>query len=72
MIEGYLEDMIMERKHGVSLQEVQNLYTVMTWQIYLRLLQEDKRASAPNDLLEAAERYVIAFNEWDQTRNLAD
>ena len=39
MIEGYLEDMLMERKVGVSLQEIQNLYTVMTWQVYLRLLQ---------------------------------
>lgn len=72
MIEGYLEDMIMERKHGVSLQEIQNLYSVMTWQIYLRLVQEDKRDSVPKDLVEAAERYVIAFNEWDQQRNLED
>ena len=72
MIEGYLEDMIMERKVGVSLQEIQNLYTVMTWQIYLRLVQEDKRDSVPADLVEAAERYVIAFNEWDKSRNLAD
>lgn len=72
MIEGYLQDMIMERKHGVSLQEVQNLYTVMTWEAYRQLLQQDKRESNPNDLLEAAERYVIAFNKWDQSRNLAD
>ena len=72
MIEGYLEDMIMERKHGVSLQEIQNLYSVMTWQVYLRLLQEDKRDSVPKDLVEAAERYVAAFNEWDQQRNLED
>jgi ABC-type anion transport system duplicated permease subunit len=72
MIEGYLEDMIMERKVGVSLQEIQNLYTVMTWQVYLRLLQEDRRETVPSDLVEAAERYVIAFNEWDQQRNLAD
>ena len=72
MIEGYLEDMIMERKVGVSLQEIQNLYSVMTWQIYLRLLQEDRRESVPTDLVEAAERYVIAFNEWDQQRNLED
>ena len=72
MIEGYLEDMIMERKVGVSLQEIQNLYTVMTWQVYLRLLQEDRRDSVPADLVEAAERYVIAFNDWDQERNLAD
>jgi ABC-type anion transport system duplicated permease subunit len=72
MIEGYLEDMIMERKVGVSLQEIQNLYSVMTWQVYLRLLQEDRRETVPSDLLEAAERYVIAFNEWDQQRNLAD
>ena len=72
MIEGYLEDMIMERKVGVSLQEIQNLYSVMTWQVYLRLLQEDRRDSVPSDLVEAAERYVIAFNEWDQQRNLAD
>jgi len=72
MIEGYLEDMIMERKVGVSLQEIQNLYCVMTWQVYLRLLQEDRRDSVPADLVEAAERYVIAFNEWDQQRNLAD
>ena len=72
MIEGYLEDMFMERKVGVSLQEIQNLYTVMTWQVYLRLLQEDRRETVPSDLVEAAERYVIAFNEWDQQRNLAD
>ena len=72
MIEGYLEDMIMERKVGVSLQEIQNLYSVMTWQVYLRLLQEDRRESVPADLVEAAERYVIAFNEWDQQRNLED
>lgn len=72
MIEGYLEDMIMERKVGVSIQEIQNLYTVMTWQVYLRLVQEDKRESVSKDLLEAAERYVIAFNEWDQSRNLED
>ena len=72
MIEGYLEDMIMERKVGVSLQEIQNLYTVMTWQVYLRLLQEDRRDSVPADLVEAAERYVIAFNTWDQQRNLED
>lgn len=72
MIEGYLEDMLMERKHGVSLQEIQNLYSVMTWQIYLRLVQEDRRESVPTDLVEAAERYVIAFNEWDQQRNLED
>ena len=72
MIEGYLEDMLMERQHGVSLQEIHNLYSVMTWQVYLRLLQEDKRASVPADLVEAAERYVIAFNEWDESRNLAD
>jgi len=72
MIEGYLEDMIMERKVGVSLQEIQNLYTVMTWQVYLRLLQEDRRETVPSDLVEAAERYVIAFNDWDQQRNLAD
>tara|TARA_R100000900_G_scaffold124678_1_gene99157 strand:- start:329 stop:538 length:210 start_codon:yes stop_codon:yes gene_type:complete len=69
MIEGYLEDMLMERKVGVSLQEIQNLYTVMTWQVYLRLLQEDKRDSAPSDLLEAAKRYVEVFNEWDQQNN---
>jgi ABC-type anion transport system duplicated permease subunit len=72
MIEGYLEDMIMERKVGVSLQEIQNLYSVMTWQVYLRLLQEDRRDSVPADLVEAAERYVIAFNTWDQQRNLED
>jgi ABC-type anion transport system duplicated permease subunit len=72
MIEGYLEDMLMERKVGVSLQEIQNLYTVMTWQVYLRLLQEDRRDSVPADLVEAAERYVIAFNDWDQQRNLED
>jgi len=72
MIEGYLEDMLMERKYGVSLQEIQNLYSVMTWQVYLRLLQEDRRDSVPADLLEAAERYVDAFNAWDQQRNLAD
>lgn len=72
MIEGYLEDMIMERKVGVSLQEIQNLYSVMTWQVYLRLLQEDRRETVPSDLLEAAERYVIAFNAWDQQRNLED
>ena len=72
MIEGYLEDMIMERKVGVSLQEIQNLYSVMTWQVYLRLVQEDRRETVPSDLVEAAERYVIAFNEWDQQRNLED
>ena len=72
MIEGYLEDMIMERKVGVSIQEIQNLYSVMVWQVYLRLLQEDKRETVPTDLVEAAERYVIAFNECDQSRNLAD
>jgi len=72
MIEGYLEDMLMERKYGVSLQEIQNLYSVMTWQVYLRLLQEDRRETVPSDLLEAAERYVIAFNDWDQQRNLED
>jgi ABC-type anion transport system duplicated permease subunit len=72
MIEGYLEDMLMERKYGVSLQEIQNLYSVMTWQVYLRLLQEDRRETVPSDLVEAAERYVIAFNEWDQQRNLED
>jgi len=72
MIEGYLEDMIMERKVGVSLQEIQNLYSVMTWQVYLRLLQEDRRETVPSDLVEAAERYVIAFNTWDQQRNLED
>ena len=72
MIEGYLEDMIMERKVGVSLQEIQNLYSVMIWQVYLRLLQEDRRETVPSDLLEAAERYVIAFNDWDQQRNLED
>ena len=72
MIEGALEDMLMEGKYGVSLQEIQNLYTVMTWQVYLRLLQEDRRETVPSDLVEAAERYVIAFNEWDQSRNLAD
>ena len=70
MIEGYLEDMIMERKVGVSIQEIQNLYCVMTWQVYLRLLQEDRRQTVPSELVEAAERYVIAFNEWDQQRNL--
>jgi ABC-type anion transport system duplicated permease subunit len=72
MIEGYLEDMLMERKYGVSLQEIQNLYSVMTWQVYLRLLQEDRRETVPSDLVEAAEKYVIAFNEWDQQRNLED
>ena len=72
MIEGYLEDMIMERKVGVSLQEIQNFYSVMTWQVYLRLLQEDRRETVPSDLVEAAERYVIAFNNWDQQRNLED
>ena len=72
MIEGYLEDMLMERKVGVSLQEIQNLYSVMTWQVYLRLLQEDRRETVPSDLVEAAERYVIAFNDWDQQRNLED
>ena len=72
MIEGYLEDMLMERKYGVSLQEIQNLYSVMTWQVYLRLLQEDRRETVPSDLLEAAERYVLAFNSWDQQRNLED
>jgi len=72
MIEGDVEDMLMERKHGVSLQEIQNLYSVMVWQVYLRLLQEDKRDSVPKDLVEAAERYVAAFNEWDQQRNLED
>ena len=72
MIEGALEDMLMERKYGVSLQEIQNLYTVMTWQVYLRLLQEDRRETVPSDLVEAAEKYVIAYNDWDQQRNFAD
>ena len=72
MIEGALEDMLMERKYGVSLQEIENLYSVMTWQVYLRLLQEDRRETVPSDLVEAAERYVIAFNDWDQQRNLED
>ena len=72
MIEGYLEDMLMERQHGVPLQKIHNLYSVMTWQVYLRLLQEDKRAWVTADLVEAAERYVIAFNEWDESRNFAD
>jgi len=72
MIEGYLEDMLMERKYGVSLQEIQNLYSVMTWQVYLRLLQEDRRETVPSDLVEAAEKYVIAYNDWDQQRNFAD
>jgi len=72
MIEGALEDMLMERKYGVSLQEIENLYSVMTWQVYLRLLQEDRRETVPSDLVEAAERYVIAFNNWDQQRNLED
>ena len=70
MIEGYVEDMMMERKVGVSLQEIENLYTVMIWHVYLRLLQEDKRETSPDVLLEAAKRYVDIFNEWDHKQNL--
>ena len=70
MIHSLLIDKIFQRGTGVSLQEVENLYTLQVWEVFLRLLQ-GSQDTYPMELIEQAEAIVSKFNEWDSERESA-
>ena len=70
MIQSLLIDKIFQRGTGVSLQEIENLYTLQVWEVFLRLL-EGSQDTYPMELLEQAEAIVSKFNEWDSERESA-
>lgn len=70
MIPSILADKIFQRGTGVSLQEVENLYTLQVWEVVLRLL-ERSQDTYPIELIEQAEVIVSKFNEWDSERESA-
>jgi len=70
MIHSLLIDKIFQRGTGVSLQEVENLYTLQVWEVFLRLLQ-GSQDTYPMELIEQAEAIVSKFNEWDSERDSA-
>lgn len=70
MIHSLLMDKIFQRGTGVSLQEIENLYTLQVWEVFLRLLQ-GSQDTYPMELIEQAEAIVSKFNEWDSERESA-
>lgn len=70
MIQSLLADKIFQRGLGVSLQEIENLYTLQVWEVFLRLL-EGSQDAYPMELIEQAEVIVSKFNEWDSERESA-
>ena len=70
MIHSVLVDKIFQRGTGVSLQEIENLYTLQVWEVFLRLLQ-GSQDTYPMELIEQAEAIVSKFNEWDSERDSA-
>jgi len=70
MIHSVLVDKIFQRGTGVSLQEIENLYTLQVWEVFLRLLQ-GSQDTYPMELIEQAEAIVSKFNEWDSERESA-
>lgn len=70
MIPSILADKIFQRGTGVSLQEIENLYTLMVWEVVLRLL-ERSQDTYPMELIKQAEVIVSKFNEWDSIRESA-
>jgi len=70
MIHSLLIDKIFQRGTGVSLQEIENLYTLQVWEVFLRLLQ-GSQDTYPMELIEQAEAIVSKFNEWDSERESA-
>jgi len=70
MIHSLLIDKIFQRGTGVSLQEIENLYTLQVWEVFLRLL-EGSQDTYPMELIEQAEAIVSKFNEWDSERESA-
>ena len=70
MIHSLLIDKIFQRGTGVSLQEIENLYTLQVWEVFLRLL-EGSQDTYPMELIEQAEAIVSKFNEWESERESA-
>ena len=70
MIHSVLADKIFQRGTGVSLQEIENLYTLQVWEVFLRLL-EGSQDTYPMELIEQAEAIVSKFNEWESERESA-
>jgi len=70
MIHSLLLDKIFQRGTGVSLQEIENLYTLQVWEVFLRLLQ-GSQDTYPMELIEQAEAIVRKFNEWESERESA-
>lgn len=70
MIHSLLLDKIFQRGTGVSLQEIENLYTLQVWEVFLRLL-EGSQDTYPMELIEQAEAIVRKFNEWESERDSA-
>jgi len=70
MIHSLLLDKIFQRGTGVSLQEIENLYTLQVWEVFLRLLQ-GSQDTYPMELIEQAEAIVRKFNEWESERDSA-
>jgi len=70
MIHSLLIDKIFQRGTGVSLQEIENLYTLQVWEVFLRLLQ-GSQDTYPMELIEQAEAIVSKFNEWESERESA-
>jgi hypothetical protein len=52
------------------LQEIENLYTLQVWEVFLRLL-EGSQDTYPMELIEQAEAIVSKFNEWESERESA-
>ena len=79
MIQSMLQQRILERPVGVTLQEVENLYTLMVWEVYLVLIRKkgfpygDREVQREKnlELVGLAEEMVSDFNEWDSTRDPA-
>ena len=79
MIPSILADKIFQRGTGVSLQEIENLYTLQVWEVYLVLIQKKgfqyddrkKQRERNLELVGLAEEMVSDFNEWDSERESA-
>ena len=54
MIPSILADKIFQRGTGVSLQEIENLYTLQVWEVVLRLLERSPD-TLPMELIEQAD-----------------
>ena len=79
MIQSMLQQRMLERPVGVSLQEIENLYTLQVWEVYLVLLRKkgfqygDRKEQREQNLqlVGLAEEMVSDFNEWDSERSPA-